>query len=68
VLSDEQGTYVYVVNAKDHIERRTVRVIDTTAQGLVIGMGLTGTERVVMTAAAFLRPDEQVAVAPASAS
>jgi HlyD family secretion protein len=68
VLSDEQGTYVYVVNVNNHIERRAVHVIDTTAEGLVIDMGLTGTERVVMTAAAFLRPDEQVAVAPDSAS
>jgi HlyD family secretion protein len=68
VLSDERGAYVYVVSASNRIERRAVGVSDTTAQGLVIGSGLTGTERVVMTAAAFLRPDEQVAVAPDTGS
>ena len=68
VLSDEEGTYVYVVDAENRIERRVVRVSDTTAQGLVIGAGLTGRERVVMTAAAFLRPGERVNIAPEGAA
>ncbi len=66
VLSDEQGAYVYVVNQAGRIERRAVRVADTTAQGIVIGSGLTGAERVVTTAAAFLHPGEQVSVASAT--
>lgn len=64
VLSDEQGTFVYVVDANQEIERRAVRLADTTPDGVVIGSGLTGNEQVVMTAAAFLRPGEHVAVAP----
>jgi len=68
VLSDELGSYVYVVNADGRIERRAVHVTDTTEQGLVIGSGLTGNERVVMTAAAFLHPGERVAVSSARVS
>jgi len=63
VLSDEHGTYVYVVNDSSQVERRRVRVSDTTADGIVIGSGLTGKERVVTTAAAFLREGERVNVA-----
>jgi len=66
VLSDEQGAFVYIVDANHEIERRAVQVTDTTADGVVIGSGLTGREPVVMTAAAFLRPGERVAVAPSA--
>ena len=68
VLSDEQGAFVYIVDANHEIERRAVTVTDTTARGVVIGSGLTGGEQVVMTAAAFLRPGERVAVAPVAAN
>jgi RND family efflux transporter MFP subunit len=63
VLSDDQGAFVYVVVAEGRIERRAVRVADTTEKGIVIGAGLTGREQVVITAAAFLRPGERVSVA-----
>ena len=63
VLSDEHGAYVYVVNGADRIERRSVRFSDTDPRGIVIESGLSGSERVVMTAAAFLRPGERVSVA-----
>ncbi|HEY2590700.1 MAG TPA: efflux RND transporter periplasmic adaptor subunit [Steroidobacteraceae bacterium] len=63
VLSDEQGAFVYIIGANHEIERRPVRVTDTTSAGVVIGSGLTGREQVVMTAAAFLRPGERVAIA-----
>jgi len=68
VLTDAESSYVYVVDDDGRIARRNVRVADTTAQGIVIGAGLTGRERIVMTAAAFLRPGERVSVAPASAA
>lgn len=64
VLADEQGNYVLIVNAEQKVERRAVRVADTTADGIVIAEGLQGDERVISTAGGFLRPDEQVAVAP----
>lgn len=65
VQSDEKGTFVLVVNADNHLERRDVRAAETTEQGIVIASGLTGQEKVVMTAGGFLRVGEQVAVAGA---
>jgi RND family efflux transporter MFP subunit len=64
VLSDEKGTYVLVVDGSGRVERRGVRVADTTADGIVIASGLNGTEQVVTTAAGFLRAGERVSVAP----
>jgi len=60
VLADAKGSYVFIVNDKNEVERRTVNVIDTTAAGVVIGAGLTGSERIVTTAAGFLREGERV--------
>jgi HlyD family secretion protein len=60
VLADEKGSYVFIVNDKNEVERRKVSVIDTTAAGIVIGAGLTGSERIVTTAAGFLREGERV--------
>ena len=66
VQSDEKGAYVLIVNASNHLERRDVKAAETTEQGIVIASGLTGQEKVVMTAGGFLRVGEQVAVAPAA--
>jgi RND family efflux transporter MFP subunit len=62
VLSDEKGSYVLIVNSEGRVERRGVQIADTTADGIVIAAGLTGRERVVTTAAGFLRPGERVTV------
>jgi RND family efflux transporter MFP subunit len=66
VLTDTRGSYVFVVNAQDHAERRAVRVADTSDTGVVIGSGLTGSERVVVTAGGFLHDGEAVKVTPAA--
>lgn len=66
VLADAGGTYVLVVNAGNRVERRTVSVANTNDAGVVIGAGLSGSERVVATAAGFLRDGEPVKVAPAA--
>jgi RND family efflux transporter MFP subunit len=63
VLSDPRGTYVFVVGEDDHVVRRAVRVSGTDPKGVVIAEGLTGRERVVTTAGAFLREGERVEVA-----
>jgi HlyD family secretion protein len=68
VLSDDKGTYVLVVNTSNRVERRDVHVSDTNSHGLVISSGLTGNERVIMTAAGFLRLGERVEVAAPKAS
>jgi RND family efflux transporter MFP subunit len=64
VLADAKGSYVFIINDKSEVERRTVNVIDTTAAGVVIGAGLTGAERIVTTAAGFLREGEHVSAVP----
>ena len=60
VLTDTDGSYVFVVDAQNHVERRAVRIADTSDAGITIASGLTGSERVVTTAAGFLRPGEEV--------
>jgi HlyD family secretion protein len=64
VMSDRQGAYVYIVNDKNHVERRAVSISDTIDAGVVVSAGLTGKERVVTTAGGFLRNGEPVTVAP----
>ena len=68
VLTDTGGSYVYLVNAQSHAERRAVRVADTSDQGVVISSGLSGSERVVTTAAGFLRDGEEVKAVAAPAT
>jgi RND family efflux transporter MFP subunit len=68
ILSDALGLHVLIVGRDDHVLRRAVRVSGTTPDGVVISEGLTGEERVVTTAGAFLREGEPVIVAEASAT
>jgi len=63
VLSDVKGSYVFVVNDKNILERRPVRVANAAAQGIVIAEGITGNERIVATAGGFLREGEVVEIA-----
>nr|WP_315381932.1 efflux RND transporter periplasmic adaptor subunit [uncultured Sphingomonas sp.] len=60
VQSDQLGTYVYILNDKDEAVRRDVKTGDVSDQGVRISSGLTGSERVVMTAGAFLNPGQKV--------
>lgn len=60
VQSDEKGNYVFVVNAQNKVERRDVKVGSVSDAGITIATGLTGRERVVLTAGAFLNPGESV--------
>lgn len=66
VLSDSKGPYVYVIGNDDRVERRDVQVGGTITAGIIITGGLTGKERIVTTAAGFLREGEKVAIAPTS--
>jgi RND family efflux transporter MFP subunit len=63
VLSDEQGSYTLIVGADNKVERRGISVGGARSEGLLITGGLTGSERVVAIAGAFLRPGEQVKIA-----
>ena len=61
VLSDDKGNYVYIVDNKNLIVRRAVKVGDVSAAGVSIIEGLNGSERVVLSAGAFLNPGQKVA-------
>jgi HlyD family secretion protein len=68
VLSDGNSSYVFVIDSRSHAVRRTVQVADTSDQGVIIASGLSGSERVVTTAAGFLRDGEEVRVSETSAA
>ncbi len=58
--SDAKGNYVYVIDSKDQAVRRNVRVGQVSDLGVAISEGLNGTERVVISAGAFLNPGQKV--------
>ncbi len=60
VQSDAKGNYVYIVDAKDTVVRRDVKVGQVTDGGVTIIGGLAGNERVVQSAGAFLNPGDKV--------
>ncbi len=60
VLSDEKGNYVYIINGKNEVERREVKIGTVDDQGVTIAQGLTGQESVVLSAGPFLNPGQKV--------
>lgn len=60
IQSDSKGNFVYILNAKDEAERRPITTGDVSDKGVAITTGLQGTERVVLTAGAFLNPGQKV--------
>jgi RND family efflux transporter MFP subunit len=60
VLSDEDGNYVYVINAKNEVERRAIKIGNVDDSGVTIAEGLTGKESVVLSAGPFLNPGQKV--------
>jgi RND family efflux transporter MFP subunit len=60
VLADTRGSYVYVVGGDNKIVRREVRTGEISEAGIAIAAGLTGSERVVLSAGAFLNEGEKI--------
>lgn len=60
VLSDKDGNYVYVVNARNQVERRPVKIGNVDDSGVTIAEGLSGQESVVLSAGPFLNPGQKV--------
>ncbi len=60
ILSDEQGNFVYVVGAGDKVEKRRVRLGPIGENTVGVAEGLSGSERVVISAGAFLNPGQQI--------
>ena len=60
VLSDDQGSYVYIVDENNKAVRRRVQTGAVTEEGIAITGGLTGRERIVLRAGGFLTEGETV--------
>jgi multidrug efflux pump subunit AcrA (membrane-fusion protein) len=60
VQSDNDGNFVYIIDDKNQAARRGVTTGDVTEAGVAITSGLSGSERVVLTAGAFLNPGQKV--------
>ena len=60
VQTDAKGQFVYIVNAQDETERRGVEVGQVSPKGVAVTRGLNGSERIVASAGAFLRPGQKV--------
>jgi RND family efflux transporter MFP subunit len=60
VLSDEKGNYVYIVNGKNEVERRNIKIGNVSDNGVTIAEGLSGNEAVVLSAGPFLNPGQKV--------
>jgi RND family efflux transporter MFP subunit len=60
VLSDSKGSYVYVVNNRNQVERRAIRVGTVGEAGVTIAEGLSGQEAVVVSAGPFLNPGQRI--------
>jgi RND family efflux transporter MFP subunit len=60
IQSDDKGSFVYTVGGGNKVERRGVTLGSVTDAGAAIASGLTGEERVVLSAGAFLNDGETV--------
>ncbi len=60
VLSDDRGNYVYIINPKNEVVRREVKIGTVEDAGVTIIAGLSGNERVVLSAGPFLNPGQKV--------
>jgi HlyD family secretion protein len=63
VMADNGGSYVYVVDRDDQVQRRAVQVGSVVPAGVVIAQGLSGREQVVTMDGGFLHSGEKVTVA-----
>ncbi|MCP1469980.1 RND family efflux transporter MFP subunit [Sphingobium sp. OAS761] len=60
IQTDDKGSYVYIVNASNQVERRNVTVGQVSDAGVAMTGGVTGQEKIVTSAGAFLTPGQKV--------
>lgn len=60
VLSDKDSSFVYIIDAQNKAQRRSVKTGIVTSDGLAIVEGLDGSEKIVLRAGGFLNPGESV--------
>ncbi len=68
ILSDDAGSYVFIVDSENHIVRRPVELGIISDNGIAIASGLQGSERVVLRAGGFLTEGEEVRPVSAEAN
>jgi RND family efflux transporter MFP subunit len=61
VLSDDKGNFVYIADKDNVVRRRDVRLGTVSDDTVAIASGLDGSERVVVSAGAFLNPGQKIA-------
>jgi membrane fusion protein (multidrug efflux system) len=66
VLSDQQGDYVYVVDAQNKAQRRAIQLGQSTPSTAVVSAGLKEGELVISEGVQRVRPGEVVSPGPAS--
>ena len=60
ILTDDEGSFVFIVGAGDKVERRAVETGIVTADGIAVTKGLDGSEKVVLRAGGFLAPGDAI--------
>lgn len=60
VLSDAQGNYVYLIDGRNQVVRRAIKIGTVGDSGVTIAQGLSGDESVVLSAGPFLNPGQKV--------
>lgn len=60
ILSDDEGSFVYVVGKDNKVERRAVSTGIVTADGISVVEGLDGSERIVLRAGGFLNAGDVI--------
>ena len=60
VLSDSAGNFVFIITEENMVERRDIVIGEVGSAGITISEGLSGDERVVRSAGAFLNPGDDV--------
>ncbi len=67
VLSDQQGNFVYVVDATSKAQQRRITLGQSTADTAIVMTGLTAGETVIVDGIQSIRPGAAVSPAPATA-
>jgi len=60
ILSDDKGSFVYVIDKDNKARRRPIKTGLVTDGGIAVIEGLAGNERIVLRAGGFLQPDQSV--------
>ena len=60
IQNDDHGSFVLIVDRNGTVVRRTVTIGTVSDRGIPVLTGLSGDERVVLSAGAFLNPGERV--------